>query len=288
MKQRLFYFTLLTFVTFSSLFSDTWKADNGNGTFTNPIFYDEFSDPDLIRVGEDFYLTGTTMHSMPGLPVLHSTDLVNWKLASYAMSETDLDREARFRLENNQDIYGRGIWAPCFRYHNGTFYIFSNVNGRKTQLFTATNPRGPWTHKELNIALHDLSVLFDDDGKIYVVWGYKDIEFAELDKNFEIIPGTHKILFENDSGMGEGSHFYKIAGKYYIISAWWKGRMRMPCARANHPTGPWEVNPEISADEEFGIPEGSRFIRDRADDFDLKPIDPKSWGAHGDASGWSC
>src|SRR5262245_15332375 len=120
----------------------TWTADNGNGTFSNPLFYDEFSDPDLIRVGDDYYLTGTTMHAMPGLPVLHSRDLVNWELMSYAVDRLDLG--SRYRLEGGE-IYGQGIWAPSFRYHNGTFHIFTNVNGQTTQHFTATSPRGPWT-----------------------------------------------------------------------------------------------------------------------------------------------
>src|SRR6476469_7736783 len=84
----------------------TWTADNGNGTFSNPLFYDEFSDPDLIRVGNDFYLTGTTMHAMPGLPVLHSRDLVNWELMSYALDRLDLG--PRYRLEGG-DAYGQGI-----------------------------------------------------------------------------------------------------------------------------------------------------------------------------------
>src|SRR5688500_1084331 len=96
----------------------TLTADNGDGTFTNPLFYEEFSDPDMIRVGDDFYLTGTTMHSMPGLPVLHSRDLVNWRLASYALQKLDLGPE--YRLENGRNIYGQGIWAPSLRYHRGT------------------------------------------------------------------------------------------------------------------------------------------------------------------------
>ena len=149
--------------------AQTWIAENGNGTFTNPLFFDEFSDPDLIRVGADFYLTGTTMHSMPGLPVLHSRDLVNWTFLSYAIDKLDLGPS--FRLEGGRNEYGRGIWAPCFRYHKGTFYIFSNVNGQTTQLFRATNPKGPWTRTPMKRSMHDLSVLFDDDGNTYVVWG---------------------------------------------------------------------------------------------------------------------
>ena len=95
----------------------TWTADNGNGTFSNPLFFDEFSDPDLIRVGEDYYLTGTTMHTFPGLPVLHSRDLVNWELLSYACEKLDLGPE--FRLENGQSVYGQGIWARAFAITTG-------------------------------------------------------------------------------------------------------------------------------------------------------------------------
>jgi beta-xylosidase len=123
----------------------TWTPDNGDGTFTNPIFYDEFSDPDMIRVGEYFYLTGTTMHSMPGLPVLRSRDLVNWEFMSYAMQALDLG--PAFRLEDGRNIYGQGQWAPSFRHHKGMVYIFSNVNREMTQFNTAANPAGPWQHK---------------------------------------------------------------------------------------------------------------------------------------------
>src|ERR1043165_5092161 len=100
-------------VAASSATSQTWKSDNGNGTFSNPLFYDEFSDPDLIRVGDDYYLTGTTMHTMPGLPVLRSKDLVNWEFVAYACDRLALGPE--FRLEDGKEIYGQGIWAPCFR-----------------------------------------------------------------------------------------------------------------------------------------------------------------------------
>jgi xylan 1,4-beta-xylosidase len=107
MKKLMLIFALMI-SGFAS--AQTWRADNGNGTITNPLFYDEFSDPDLIRVGEDYYLTGTTVHSMPGLPVLHSRDLVNWKLLGYAFDRLDLGPE--FRLEDGKEAYGQGIWAP--------------------------------------------------------------------------------------------------------------------------------------------------------------------------------
>lgn len=255
----------------------TWTADLGNGTYANPLFADEFSDPDLIRVGADYYLTGTTMHAMPGLPVLHSRDLVNWELLSYASPRLDLG--PAFRLEGGQQVYGRGIWAPSFRYHAGTFHIFSNVNGQTTQHFTATDPRGPWTRTPMKRAFHDLSVLFDDDGATYVVWGYRDLHLARLDATLtDVVPGSERVLFDTSAGMGEGSHLYKIDGRYYITSAWYAGRMRMPAARADHIEGPWEVNRAVSADEDFGLVRGYRLHPDSAHPFALTPPDPQARG----------
>jgi len=251
----------------------TWTADNGNGTFTNPLFYEEFSDPDMIRVGEYFYLTGTTMHTMPSLPILRSRDLVNWEFIAYAMDK--LDWGPAYRLEEGKNVYGRGIWAPSFRYHNGTFYIFSNVNGQTTQMFTATNPAGPWTRTPMKGSFHDLSVLFDDDGKVYVVWGYEDIHLARLNNDLtNIVPGTEQIIIRKGAGIGEGSHFYKINGKYLITSAWFAGTMRMPAARADRPEGPYEINNAISIDEDFGLVRGKSLTRDRQ----IKPADPAARG----------
>jgi len=239
----------------------TWTADNGNGTFTNPLFYDEFSDPDMIRVGDDYYLTGTTMHTMPGLPVLHSRDLVNWEFLTYVCDRLDLGPD--FRLEDGKNIYGQGFWAPSLRYHDGTFYIFSNVNHHMTQLFRAKNPAGPWTHTELKTSLHDLSVLFDDDGKIYVIWGYAEIFFAELNADLtDIKPETKRVLIPRGRGMGEGCHFLKIAGKYYIFSANYDPVCYMVCARADKPGGPYEVT-TVSAEESFAVGVGWRQRNDR-------------------------
>jgi xylan 1,4-beta-xylosidase len=237
--------------------AQTWTADNGNGTYTNPRFFDEFSDPDLIRVGSDFYLTGTTMHSMPGLPILRSRDLVNWTFLSYAVDRLDLG--PAFRLENGQNMYGQGIWAPCLRYHEGTFYIFSNVNRQTTQLFRASNPAGPWTRTPMKKSLHDLSVLFDDDGKVWVVWGYRDIGIARLTSDLtDTVPGTERLLIPSSAGMGEGLHLYKIKDKYILTSAWYLDEMRMPTARADRLEGPWEVNQYVSRGEDFGVVQSYR------------------------------
>lgn len=235
---------------------NTWMADNGNGTFSNPLFYDEFSDPDLIRVADDYYLTGTTMHTMPGLPILHSKDLVNWEFLCYAVDRLDLG--PAYRLENGKSIYGQGIWAPCFRYYKGKFYIFSNVNGQTTQLFTATNPAGPWTRTSMKKSFHDLSVLFDDGDKVYIVWGYDEIKMAELTEDLsDTKPGTQKVIVPKASGAGEGCHFYKIDGRYYITNTNYDPLCYQVCLRANRPEGPYEIN-VMSAEESLGVGTGWR------------------------------
>jgi beta-xylosidase len=257
--------------------AQTWKADNGNRTYTNPLFFDEFSDPDMIRVGNDFYLTGTTMHSMPGLPVLRSRDLVNWTFVGYALDRLDLGPS--FRLEEGKNEYSRGIWAPCFRFHQGTYYIFSNVNGQTTQLFRATNPAGPWTRTPMKRSLHDLSVLFDDDGKVWVVWGYRGIHIAQLDQDLtDVLPGTDRELIAPAAGMGEGLHLYKIDGEYFITSAWFMDEMRMPVARAERLEGPWEVNQDVSRGEDFGLGVGYRVGRTREAPFQVNPPDARTPG----------
>jgi len=249
----------------------SWAADNGNGTYSNPLFYDEFSDPDMIRVGPDYYLTGTTMHTMPGLPILHSRDLVNWRNIGYAFDRLDLG--PAFRLEDGKEIYGQGIWAPCFRYHNGTFYIFANVNRFGLQVFRATDPRGPWKHNRIEQGLHDLSVLFDDDGKIYAVYAARTIHIVELNADLTaLVPGTDRVLIGPELGMGEGSHFYKVNGKYYIVSAIPGAHVPMKCARADRLTGPWEVK-TISEGESLGIGQSYR-LRRQTPPFEITPPNP--------------
>ena len=257
--------------------AQSWTADNGNGTFSNPLFFDEFSDPDLIRVGSDFYMTGTTMHSMPGLPILHSRDLVNWRVLGYALDRLDLGPE--FRLEDGKAAYGQGIWAPSFRYHNGTFYIFSNVNNHPTQMFRATNPAGPWTRTPMKRSLHDISVLFDDDGRAYAIWGYRGIRLAELTPDLlDIVPGTEREIIPASAGMGEGVHAYRIRGKYYLTSAWFTGEMRLPTARADRLDGPWEVNQDVSRGEDFGFAEGHRMGQSRPPPFTIRPPNREATG----------
>ncbi len=239
----------------------TWTADNGNGTFTNPLFYEEFSDPDLIRVGDDYYMTGTTMHTMPGLPVLHSRDLVNWTLLSYAVERLDLAPE--LRMEDGKEFYGQGIWAPCLRYHRDSFFIFSNVNRYGTQIYSAADPRGPWHHRTMRARLHDVTVLFDDDGKIYAVWGYNEVRMAQLtDDLMDVVPGSERVIVPAGSGAGEGSHIYKIDGRYYITNTNYDPVCYQVCLRADNPYGPYEVR-VMSAEENFGVGQRMRIFNTR-------------------------
>ena len=229
----------------------SWTADNGNGTYTNPLFYDEFSDPDILRVGDDYYLAGTTMHAVPGLVILHSRDLVNWENISYCFDRFDFQDDA-FSLKNGREVYGQGIWAPCIRYANGQFYVFSNVNGKGLQCYTARDIRGPWEHHNLQGKIYDLSVLFDDDGKIYAIHGYGEVHCTELKADMSgPIEGTDRVIIPNGSAVGEGHHMYKINGMYYLISTDYKPNGRTLCSRSKTIDGPYETC-VITADENFG------------------------------------
>ena len=254
LSRPLLSLALLASATLAAAPRATWMPDNGNGTYTNPLFYDEFSDPDLIRVGEDFYLAGTTMHAMPSLVILHSKDLVNWEFLSYAAEQLDLGPE--FRLEGGKDAYGQGIWAPCIRYHQGTFYVFSNVNRKGLLVFTSKNPAGPWEQRLVTPGIHDLSVLFDDDGRIYAISGYAEVRLIEFKPDLTgFVEGSERVIIPRGSAVGEGHHFYKIGGKYYIISADYAPVGRMQCARADRIDGPYETV-VISARETMGTQRG--------------------------------
>ena len=252
MKQKLFilisaFFMILT----ASAQQRSWTADNGNGTYTNPLFYDEFSDPDILRVGDDYYLAGTTMHTVPGLVILHSKDLVNWENISYCFDRFDFDDDA-FSLKNHQEIYGQGVWAPAIRYANGQFYVFTNINGKGLQCYTSKDIRGPWEHHNMQGNIYDLSVLFDDDGKIYAIHKYGEVHCTELKADMSgPVEGTDRVIIPEGNGIGEGHHMYKIDGMYYLISTDYRPNGRTLCSRSKSIWGPYETI-TITADETFG------------------------------------
>ena len=274
---------LLTLATCLGMNAQTksWTADNGNGTFTNPLFYDEFSDPDILRVGNDYYLAGTTMHTVPGLVILHSKDLVNWENISYCFDRFDFDDEA-FSLKNHKEIYGQGIWAPAIRYANGQFYVFSNINGKGLQCYTAKDIHGPWEHHNMQGNIYDLSVLFDDDGKIYAIHKYGEVHCTELKPDMSgPIEGTDRVIIPEGNGVGEGHHMYKINGMYYLISTDYRPNGRTLCSRSKSIWGPYETR-VISADETYGyhaasltqVPRGTKYrIGEDGTKFALGPLD---------------
>ena len=244
----------------------SWTADNGNGTFTNPLFYDEFSDPDILRVGDDYYLAGTTMHTVPGLVILHSKDLVNWENISYCFDRFDFPDDA-FSLKNHQEIYGQGVWAPAIRYANGQFYVFTNINGKGLQCYTSKDIQGPWKHHNMQGRIYDLSVLFDDDGKIYAIHGYGEVKCTELKADMSgPIEETERTIIPEGNAVGEGHHMYKINGMYYLISTDYMPNGRTLCSRSKSIWGPYETI-TITADETFGyhaasltqVPEGVKY-----------------------------
>ena len=285
--KKLLIFALMTFwVMGTQAQPKSWTADNGNGTFTNPLFYDEFSDPDVIRVGDDYYLAGTTMHAVPGLVILHSKDLVNWEFASYCFDRFDFP-EDKFALKNHQEIYGQGIWAPCIRYANGQFYVYSNVNGKGLQCYTAKDIKGPWTHHNMQGNIYDLGVLFDDDGKIYAIHKYGEVHCTELKPDMSgPVEGSDRVIIPEGNGIGEGHHIYKIDGMYYLISTDYSPNGRTVCSRSKSIWGPYETR-VIEADETYGyhgvgrttVPRGTKYrIGEDGTKFGVAPASPDATG----------
>ncbi|MGV8826984.1 MAG: family 43 glycosylhydrolase [Breznakibacter sp.] len=192
-------------------------SDNGDGTYTNPLIHADFPDPDVIRVGDVYYMVSTTMHIFPGATLLKSHDLVNWEYCSNPL-EMIASSDA-YNLLNGGSRYARGQWASSLKYHNGLFYILFNTLDEGSFLLTAEDPEGRWSLKQLAGSYYDPGLLFDEDGKIYVVHGINTLKVTQLDDNFEAT-GNEKVVVERpDKGL-EGSHLYKINGYYYIYATY--------------------------------------------------------------------
>lgn len=194
---------------------------------TNPILKSDYPDPDVIRVGDTYYMISTTMHFMPGGVILRSYDLINWEIAAYVFDSLD-DTPAQC-LEGDQCIYGKGMWAASLRYHKGTFYVCFVANDtRKTYLYQAEDICGPWRKQYIEGFYHDCSLLFDEDDRVYITYGNTDIYLNELKEDLTgpKPDGLHRLIVtEQDKAkvrLGyEGSHLYKINGKYYLFLIHW-------------------------------------------------------------------
>lgn len=187
----------------------------------NPIIWADYPDPDLIRVEDTYYMVTTTMHFMPGCVILRSYDLINWEVATHVYEA--LDDTPNQKLEGEKQIYGKGMWAASLRYHKGKFYICFVANDtQKTYLFTADDIIGHWKKKEIEGFYHDCSLLFDDDDRIYIIYGNTEIHLTELkdDLSGPKPGGLNRIILidTEEHYLGyEGAHFYKINGKYYAF-----------------------------------------------------------------------
>ena len=216
----------------------------------NPIIYADVPDMSMIRVGETYYMSSTTMHMSPGVPIMKSKDLVNWQIIKYAYDT--LANVDAMNLVNGKSSYGRGSWASCIRYHNNTFYIstFSSTTGKTYIYSTKDIEKGPWIEHSFKPSYHDNTIFFDDDGRVYMIWGAGKLMIAELKDDLSgVKEGTEQVLIENANapvgnnvGLGEGSQLFKVNGKYYLFNiAWPRGGMRTVVVhRADKITGPYE------------------------------------------------
>ncbi|MCL2285973.1 MAG: glycoside hydrolase 43 family protein [Firmicutes bacterium] len=230
-------------------------------TFINPFIYADVPDPSVIRVGDTYYMTSTTMYFTPGCPVMKSKDLVNWEIVNYVYDTlSDIDHMA---LRNGKHDYGRGSWASSLRYHNGTFYVsFVAYNTNTTYIFqTEDIENGPWRRYDIEGIYHDMSLLFDD-GRVYMVYGAGAIRLVELTADATAIKpnGLNKVIIEHaditgGKSLAEGAHIYKLDGKYYIfIIAWPRTGTRRRieiCYRANAIDGEYEGR--IVLDDNLGF-----------------------------------
>lgn len=218
---------------------------------TNPIIWADVPDVSVLRVGKNYYMSSTTMHMSPGLPVMKSADLVNWELLGYAY-DTLADNDA-LTLNNGQNAYGQGSWASTLRFHEGHFYVstFSASSG-KTHIFkTRDIENGPWQETTFEPVLHDHSLFFLD-GRVYMVYGSGDITLVELKPDLTGLKpdGVNKIIIANASAVAgkninlpaEGSQLHKINGKYYLLTITWPvdGMRTVLIHRADNLAGPYE------------------------------------------------
>ena len=205
--------------------SEVWCPDLGNGKYKNPVLYADYSDPDAIRVGDDYYLTSSSFGCLPGLQILHSKDLVNWHILGAAIPTTVPPVETPERPE-----HGNRVWAPSIRFHNGTYYIFWGDPDQGVFVVRAAHPEGPWSEPLLikeGKGLIDACPLWDDDGRVYLVHAYAGsraqlksvIAICELDSACTRALTPSRIVFDGheEHETCEGPKFYKRNGYYYIF-----------------------------------------------------------------------
>jgi beta-xylosidase len=205
--------------------SKVWVADNRDGTYKNPVLHADYSDPDAIRVGDDYYLTASSFEHIPGLPILHSRDLVNWSIIGYALKRQPLYEH--FSVPR----HGDGVWAPSIRYHNNEYYIFYPDPDFGIYVVKAKHPAGPWSDPvlvEAGKGLIDPCPLWDNDGKVYLVHAFAGsragiksvIVVKQMSSDASKVIDAGVLVYdghEKDPTI-EGPKFYKRNGYYYIFA----------------------------------------------------------------------
>jgi Beta-xylosidase len=206
--------------------SKVWVADQGNGTYKNPIINADYSDPDVLRVGDDYYLTASSFGCAPAVPILHSKDLVNWKIVNYAMKRVLPDDVF------SKPMHGKGVWAPCMKYHNGEYFIYWGDPDYGIYMIKTKEVLGEWSEPVLVMpgkGLIDPSPLWDDDGRCYLVhgWAYSRaglnsvLTVNELSADGSKVIGETALVYDGipqGNSTTEGPKFYKRNGYYYIMA----------------------------------------------------------------------
>ena len=204
--------------------SQVWNPDNGNGTYTNPVLYADYSDPDVVAVGDDFYLTASSFNCIPGLPILHSNDLINWQIIGYALQEQE--PKPLFDLPQ----HGKGVWAPAIRHHNGELYIYWGDPDHGIFMVKTKDPRGKWDSPVCVLAgkgMIDPCPMWDEDGKCYLVNGWAGsrsgfnsvLTIRQLSADGTKAIGKPRIVFDGGqlNHTTEGPKLYKRDGYYWIM-----------------------------------------------------------------------
>ena len=234
------------------------RSGSTDGAFVkNPMLWADVPDPDIIRVGDTYYLVSTTMHLMPGAPIMRSKDLKNWETVGYIFDK--LTDSPKYDLKEGT-VYGRGQWATSLKYHKGRFYALLAPNEAgamgDTYIFTAEKAEGEWKLLSRMRHFHDCSLFFDDDDRVYVIYGTGEMMELKPDLS-DVIEGTHQKIFEreaDETGLLEGSRVIKHNGKYYLLvisHVYAPGRHRREvCYRADDIHGPYEKKTILES--EFG------------------------------------
>lgn len=206
--------------------SEVWVSDEGNGMYRNPVLHADYSDPDVCAVGEDYFLTASSFNCTPGLPILHSKDLVNWKIVNYALKKVEPVEYY------NEPRHGKGVWAPSIRFHEGMYYIYWGDPDFGIFMVKTRDPYGEWDAPVLVKAgkgMIDPCPLWDDDGRVYLAhaWAGSRAKFnsvltvCELNKEGTAVISDPVLVFDGNDGVNhtiEGAKFYKRNGFYYLFA----------------------------------------------------------------------